>query len=300
MIRVTNIERFVTHDGPGIRTTVFLKGCPMYCPWCANPETQTSYPELSYNEFKCIGCRSCEKGCRAKAITFDDSGKFNYNRTLCTDCLVCVKNCMQDALEFHGKDMELDFIMEEVMKDKDYYDNSNGGGITISGGEPFVQLEGLIAILKASRERGLNTAVETTGNYSLKTLQAAEPYIDHFLYDFKHLDDEVLKKVTGGNGRQIKENLIYLAEMCPNKLIVRMPIIPGFNFDSALIKKTLRYLQQVGVKNVSLLPYHILGKAKYEKLGRVYQMTEKMLNEEDLEEYHQYALKIGMKSKIGG
>ena len=300
MIRVTNIERFATHDGPGIRTTVFLKGCPMYCPWCANPETQTSYPELLYNESKCIGCRSCEKGCSAKAITFDNNGNFNYNRNLCTDCRACEKNCMQDAIEFYGKDMELDFIMEEVMKDKDYYDNSNGGGITISGGEPFVQLEGLIAILKASKEKGLNTAVETTGNYPLKTLQAAEAYIDHFLYDFKHLDDEVLKKVTGGNGKQIKENLIYLLEMCPDKLTVRMPIIPGFNFDSALIKKTLQYLQQLGVKNVNLLPYHTLGKAKYEKLGRVYRMSEKMLHEEDLEEYHQYALKIGLESRIGG
>ncbi len=300
MIRVTNMERFATHDGPGIRTTVFLKGCSMYCPWCANPETQTSYPELLYNESKCIGCRSCEKGCQTKAITFDDNGKFNYNSTLCTDCLACEKNCMQDALEFHGKDMELDFIMEEVMKDKDYYDNSDGGGITVSGGEPFVQLEGLIAILRASKERGLNTAVETTGNYSLKALQTAEPYIDHLLYDFKHLDDEVLKRVTGGNGRQIKENLIYLVEMCPDKLTVRMPIIPGFNFDSALIKETLGYLQQLGVKNVNLLPYHTLGKAKYEKLGRAYQMTDKMLHEEDLEEYHQYALKIGLESRIGG
>ncbi|MBE7722454.1 MAG: glycyl-radical enzyme activating protein [Lacrimispora celerecrescens] len=300
MIRVTNIERFATHDGPGIRTTVFLKGCPLYCPWCANPETQTSYPELLYNESKCIGCRSCEKGCGTKAITFDDNGAFHYNRNLCTDCLACEKNCMQDAIEFYGKDMELDFIMGEVMKDKDYYDNSDGGGITVSGGEPFVQLEGLIAILKASKERGLNTAVETTGNYSLKTLQAAEPYIDHFLYDFKHLDDEVLKRVTGGNGRQIKENLIYLVKMCPDKLTVRMPIIPGFNFDSALIKETLLYLRQLGVKNINLLPYHTLGKAKYEKLGRVYQMTGKMLHEEDLEEYHQYALKIGLESRIGG
>lgn len=300
MIRVTNIERFATHDGPGIRTTVFLKGCPLYCPWCANPETQTSYPELLYNESKCIVCRSCEKSCGTKAITFDDNGTFHYNRNLCTDCLACEKNCMQDAIEFYGKDMELDIIMEEVMKDKDYYDNSDGGGITVSGGEPFVQLEGLIAILRASKERGLNTAVETTGNYSLKALQAAEPYIDHFLYDFKHLDDEVLKRITGGNGKQIKENLIYLVKMCPDKLTVRMPIIPGFNFDSALIKKTLGYLQQLGVKNVNLLPYHTLGKAKYEKLGRVYQMTDKMLHEEDLEEYHQYALKIGLESRIGG
>lgn len=299
MIKVTHIERFATHDGPGIRTTVFLKGCSMYCPWCANPETQTLYPELMYNETKCTGCRTCEKSCESKAISFDENGKFHYDRNLCTDCLACEKNCLYDAIEFHGKEMELDFIMDEVMKDKDYYDNSEGGGITVSGGEPFVQLEGLLAILKASRERGLNTAVETTGNYSLKTLKAAEPYIDHFLYDFKHLDDEILKEVTGGNGKQIKENLKYLIEKDWEKVNVRMPIIPGFNFDSELIKKTLRYLHQLGVRKVNLLPYHTLGKAKYEKMGRVCLMAEKMLYEEDLEEYHQYALELGLESKIG-
>lgn len=299
MINVTNIERFATHDGPGIRTTVFLKGCPMHCPWCANPETQTIYPELLYNQSKCTGCRMCQMNCEGKAITFSSEGIFGFNRKLCVNCRACEKNCLQDAIEFYGNDMDLDFIMGEVMKDKDYYDNSEGGGITISGGEPFVQLEGLLALLKASKHRGLNTAVETTGNYSLETLKAAEPYIDHFLYDFKHLDDGILKSVAGGNGRMIKENLRYLLEKDPDRVNVRMPIIPGFNFDPVLIKKTLDYLKQIGVKKVNLLPYHTLGKAKYEKMGKKYEMPSKMLYEEELEEYHLYALGLGMESKIG-
>lgn len=299
MINVTNIERFATHDGPGIRTTVFLKGCPMHCPWCANPETQSTYPELFYNKAKCVKCRSCEINCPGHAITFDSEGVFHYDRKKCRFCFLCESNCLKDAIEFAGKDMELDDIMEEVLKDRDYYENSNGGGITLSGGEPFVQLEGLMAILKKSKEYGLDTAVETTGNYSLSLLKKAEPYIDHFLYDFKHLDDKILKEVTGGNGILIKENLKYLISRDASKINVRMPIIPGFNFDEDLIRKTLLYLKDLGVKKVNLLPYHTLGKMKYEKMGMTYSLPGNMMSEEKLEEFHNFALKLGMESKIG-
>ncbi len=300
MIKVANIERFSTHDGPGIRTTIFLKGCSLHCPWCANPETQTLHPELLYTKSKCVGCRACETICPTGAITFNEYGLFYYNKSLCIYCRACEKNCLYDVIEFQGNEMELDSIMDEIMKDKDYYDNSNGGGVTISGGEAFVQIDGLLSILKASKERGLNTAVETTGNYSLKTLQRAEPYIDHFLYDFKHLDDNILKNITGGDGVLIKKNLKYLISRDPEKVNVRMPIIPGFNFETNLIKETLEYLKQLGVKRVNLLPYHTLGKIKYEKMRKQYEINEKMLYETDLEEFHQYALGLGLKSKIGG
>lgn len=299
MIKVTNIERFATHDGPGIRTVIFLKGCPLYCPWCANPETQSSRLELFYTRSKCVRCRACEQSCKQQAIHFDEQGIFHYDHKKCIYCMECEKACLYDALEFHGKPMTLDSIMEEVLKDKDYYDNSEGGGVTVSGGEPFVQLDGLIAILKASKSYGLNTAVETTGNYSLETLQSAEPYIDHFLYDFKHFDNKILKEVTGGNGKQIKSNLKYLLQKDAAKVNVRMPIIPGFNYEYDLIIQTLDYLNDIGVKKVNLLPYHTLGKPKYEKMGISYTLPSKMLKEQNLEEYHQYALNLGMESKIG-
>ena len=299
MIKVTNIERFATHDGPGIRTTVFFKGCPLFCPWCANPETQSLTPELLYTKARCVGCRTCEKVCPTKAITFDKDRNFHYDSKRCIHCRACEKSCLVDAVEFQGNDRELDDIMKEVMKDKDYYDNSNGGGITISGGEPFVQMEGLLSILMESKARGLNTAVETTGSYPLKRLQLAEPYIDHFLYDFKHLNDEVLKRVTGGNGALVKENLGYLIKKNADKVNVRMPVIPGFNYEPELLRETLRYLKHMGVKNVNLLPYHTLGKVKYEKMGLDYQMSQKMMQEEDLEEFHQYALELHMESRIG-
>lgn len=299
MINITNIERFSTHDGPGIRTTVFLKGCPLHCPWCANPETQSLIPELLYTESRCSHCRTCAKECPSGAITFNEDGQFCYRQELCRFCQICVAGCLCDALEFQGKAMEVDEIMAEVMKDKDYYDNSRGGGITVSGGEPFVQVEGLVAILRASRAWGLNTAVETTGSYPLVTLQKAESYIDHFLYDFKHLDDERLRTVTGGNGAYVKSNLKYLLNQDADKVNVRMPIIPGFNFEPELIKSTLRYLKDLGTRKVNLLPYHILGRAKYEKMGKKYQLDAGMLYEEDLEEFHQYALSLGLESRIG-
>ncbi len=297
MIKVTNIERFATHDGPGIRTTVFLKGCPLHCPWCANPETQNLHPDLLYTKSKCTGCRTCENLCPSRAIAINQTGTFQYNKNLCTFCNTCTENCLSEALEFQGRDMSLEDIMEEVIKDRHYYEAS-GGGITISGGEPFVQTDGLIQILKELKAQGLNTAVETTGSYPLKRLQKAEPYIDHFLYDFKHLDDTILKAVTGGSGSQIKQNLQYLLAREPEKVNIRIPIIPGFNYDPELIKKTLKYLKSLGVKKIELLPYHTLGKAKYEKMGKTYLSGNEMLSETDLKEFHQYALQLGLNSHL--
>lgn len=298
MINVTNIERFATHDGPGIRTVVFLKGCPLFCPWCANPETQSTKSVLMHDQRKCTSCRMCEQNCPTGAIQFINN-TFNYNEAKCIRCFKCVETCLNDAIEFHGKEMELSQIMEIVMKDKDYYDNSNGG-ITISGGEPFVQFHGLMDLLKDAKSKGLHTAIETTGNYSLDLLKQSIPYVDLFLYDFKHINDSVLKEVAGGNGSLIKNNLMYLLKEHPEKVIVRMPIIPTFNFDKELIMQTLDYLKSLGALEVNLLPYHSLGKVKYEKMGKTYELPVKMMDNKELDVYHNYALKIGLKSKIGG
>lgn len=298
MINVTNIERFATHDGPGIRTVVFLKGCPLFCPWCANPETQSIKPVLMHDTRKCGLCHMCEKVCPSKAISFKN-GTFTFNESKCIRCFKCEKECLNDAIEFHGKAMELNEIMEVVMKDKAYYDNSNGG-ITISGGEPFVQFNGLMQILKEAKFKGLHTAIETTGNYALEKLKESLPYIDLFLYDFKHLNDETLNEVAGGNGSIIKANLEYLLKHAPEKVIVRMPMIPSFNFEYNNIIQSLDYLKSLGALEVNLLPYHSLGKVKYEKMGRTYELPVKMMENKELDEYQNYALSIGLKSKIGG
>lgn len=298
MINVTNIEKFATHDGPGIRSVIFLKGCPLYCPWCANPETQTMKPTLMHDVRKCTSCQMCASVCPAKAISFVDN-KFTYDETKCIHCFTCEKTCLNDVITFYGKGMTLDEIFVEVLKDKEYYDNSNGG-ITVSGGEPFVQFNNLLSILKRAKEEGLHTAVETTGNYSLDKLKEALPYIDLFLYDFKHIDDQILKDVTGGNGLLIKENLMYLLKHFSEKVIVRMPMIPTFNFDEESVYKAIDYVKQLGALEVNLLPYHSLGKVKYEKMGLTYELPVKMMDKKELEVYHNYALSLGLKSKIGG
>ena len=297
MIEITNIERFATHDGPGIRTTVFFKGCPLHCPWCANPETQKMEPAFFYTQNKCVHCQTCIMNCPMHALHFEQDW-LHWDEQKCIHCQTCVENCLKDAIEFQGHPTTVEAILEEVLKDKAYYDNSNGG-MTVSGGEPLVQKENLIVLLKAAKEAGLNTAIETTGNYSLQSLQDVMPYVDTFLYDFKHPDDEILKEVTGGNGALIKSNLKYLLSRRADRVNVRMPIIPGFNYDSDTIKAAIDYVYSIGAKKINLLPYHSLGKPKFEKMNREYNLPTEMMQKKDLEEYHQYALSLGMESKIG-
>lgn len=297
MIDVTNIQRFATHDGPGIRTTIFLKGCPLHCPWCANPETQSQHQELFYDQRRCTHCLTCVSNCPTQALTFRGD-HLDYNWQRCQHCLKCVDNCLNDAISFQSHMMDVDSIMEPVLSDVEYYKESNGG-MTISGGEPFVQFEGVLELLKSAKTKKIDTAVETTGNYAQDLLKQAYPYVDHYLYDFKHLDDAVLKEITGGDGTLIKENLKYLLSRDPDKVNVRIPIIPGFNYDHELLIKTIDYLDSIGVRKINLLPYHTLGKVKYEKLGWDYKAPAKMLDKKGLEEYHRYILDSGMESKIG-
>ena len=298
MISVTHIERFAIHDGPGIRTTVFLKGCTLCCPWCANPETQSSQPVLLHDMRKCVSCHTCEQSCPQKAIHFQ-KGRFHHDAQRCNGCQSCVEMCLQDALQLRGEDMESEAILHEVMKDKDYYDMSHGG-VTFSGGEPFVQVTSLCEILQEAKALGLHTAVETTGNYPLADLQRAEPFIDLFLYDFKHLDDAKLLQFTHGNGQLIKTNLAYLLHQDVHKVIVRMPIITGFNDEASLVYQELDYLHALGVQSVHLLPYHSLGKSKAEQMGKPYVFPTEIMANEVLEPYRAYALAKCMYAQIGG
>ena len=196
MIRISNIEKFATHDGPGIRTTVFLKGCPLHCPWCANPETWKMEPVLMHDKRKCVECKTCMGVCPQQAISFP----FKWDIDKCIYCKKCEEYCLQDAISFVGNDMEIDEVIKEILKDKDYFDQSNGG-VTISGGEPFMQFDAFLELIKQCKDNGLHVAVETTGNYSLDTLKKALPYVDLFLMDLKHLDAQKLKDITGGKFR---------------------------------------------------------------------------------------------------
>lgn len=296
MIKVSNIERFATHDGPGIRTTIFLKGCPLHCPWCANPETWTLDTILMHDEKKCVRCHCCQKVCEKRAIDFDPD--FKINRNLCDGCQKCMDVCIPEAISFSGKEMAIDEILEEISKDDAYYKNSNGG-ITLSGGEPLFQFEEVFKLIQILKEKGYHIAIETTGMYNLNVLKKVEPYIDLFLHDIKHLNKEKLESITGASKEIIFNNLDYLSKTCKEKVIIRTPVIPGFNEE--IVKDIILYAKEKGFKEVNLLPYHSLGKNKWHNLKKDYVYeNEKMMDKSHLSSYTELGKELNICVKIGG
>lgn len=289
MINVSNIERFATHDGPGIRTTVFLKGCPLHCPWCANPETWSMEAVLLHDVRKCTSCQRCQKACGANAITFENQA-FHHDKSLCRHCGACVNACLNEALVLNGHPMTPAGILQEVEKDRLYYEESNGG-LTVSGGEPLLQEE-VIDLLKLAKQAGLHTAVETTGNVSPTQFQSAAQYLDLFLFDVKHIDHEILHAVTGADPSLIETNFAWITAQRPNDVIARIPVIPGFN--EADLPELINYARAHQVKEVHLLPFHPLGKAKWERLGKRYAYADvPLMNKDHLQQYASDLVRIG-------
>lgn len=299
VLNIMEIERFSIHDGPGIRSTVFLQGCPLHCLWCANPESQKIEEQLMYYRNKCVGCGQCASVCKNNAIVMREGLPVFY-REKCKKCHACENNCLQDAIAFVGEKRTVDSIVEEVLRDKDYYDNS-GGGITISGGEAFVQFEAFLELIKKCKENGLHVAVETCGHVPIEHIKEALPYIDLFLFDLKHVEPNKFKKYTGGNIEIILKNIRYISSVDPEKIVLRVPVIPDFNYDDATIDAIFEEAKRDGIKEVHLLPYHTLGMAKYERLGRTYEMQcQTSLSKEDLAKYRVLGTEKGLYIKIGG
>ena len=299
MIRVTNIERFATHDGPGIRTTIFFKGCHMHCPWCANPETWSQKVELLHDEKKCVHCQMCRTVCPASAIAFPE-GKWQIDRSCCKGCQACAQECLNDAITFSGTDYTEDELVDIAMKDWDFYEES-GGGVTLSGGEVFMQPEGLKTLLKKLKAQSLHVALETTGSYAPAMLREVVDDVDLFLMDLKHLDAGKLNAITGGNGELVVANFRYLAKNHPEKIVIRMPVIPGFNDESETIEAVLDFAASNRIQEVDLLPFHPLGASKWKNLGRPYAYEkEKMMEKQKLEPYIETGAKKGVKVRVGG
>lgn len=289
MINVSNIERFATHDGPGIRTTVFLKGCPLHCPWCANPETWTTKSVLMYKENLCVGCRECEKHCPRHAITWTDT--FHVDRTKCITCGTCLNHCIPSALSINGTMMAEEDIIKEVLRDREYYEES-GGGVTFSGGEPLFQQDSIPQLLRLAKQAGLHVAVETTGYYNLEFLKSVEEYIDLFLFDIKQLDREKLAAVTGAKLQIIADSFGYLTEHRPQDVIARIPVIPNFNEND--LEQMIAFALEHHVQAVNLLPYHTLGKSKWEQMQKQYGYgTVPMMDKEILSKYIRNRVTIG-------
>lgn len=254
---ISDIQRFCTHDGPGIRTTVFFKGCPMKCEWCHNPEMQKFSPQLLFNASLCINCGACEQVCPKHAHIFNEAGH-SLDRNLCKNCLICASVCTSEACCVCGKILSVKDVLKEVMKDAPFY--GTNGGVTLSGGEPLAQYES-IELLRKLKEFGINTAVETSGCVSKERILESADFTDLFLYDIKDTDSERLKQYTGGNFSEITDNLFALDRT--NKSILRCILVFGVNTD----EKHYAFISEIysSLKNclgVQFLPYHPYGGSK--------------------------------------
>jgi pyruvate formate lyase activating enzyme len=298
-ISIMEIERFAIHDGPGIRTTVFLQGCPLRCSWCSNPESQTIGPHLLHIENKCVGCGTCAKACVHGNIKMNGHYPV-FDRKKCVASKVCAQACVYNAIKFVGEFVSVSEIMQVVLRDRDYYKTS-AGGVTFSGGEPFVQFDGLMELLIMSKQENLHTAIETCGQVDPEKIKKALPLIDLFLFDIKHIDRQMLKKETKADWDTVLANMRFIAREDPTKIIIRIPIIPGYNFDEKTIRQIFDLAKENNIKQVSLLPYHILGKDKYKQLGIEYTYFHKnMPSKDDLHPFKEMGDKIGLKIRIGG
>ncbi len=249
---IFDITRNSFVDGPGIRTTVFLKGCNLRCEWCHNPESQKAERQMMFYKSKCTGCGKCKEVCP-------------YNLEKCDFCGKCELYCPHDARKICGKEMTAEEVLAEVIKDKDFYDIS-GGGVTFSGGECMLQIDFLEEILKKCKEKGIHTAVDTAGHIKWESFERILPYTDLFLYDIKLFDSEKHKEYTGVDNRQILENLKRLSKT-GKKIIVRVPVIGTVNDNEEEMQKIADFLRTLNIFKVEHLPYHAMGEHKFEALG---------------------------------
>jgi len=265
--RIFDIKRYSIHDGPGIRTTVFLKGCALNCLWCHNPESIAAGPELMHWPARCTRCHACVKACPTGAISKDDGGVVAVDRTKCDLCGRCAEACLYDAMQIVGRDMSVEQVVAEVERDRVFYEQS-GGGVTLSGGDPFVQADFSAALLDACRSRGLRTALDTAGMSQNGALDRLAARADIILFDLKVMDDDRHRASTGVSNVPILRNLQRLTA-AGREVWVRIPLVHGVNDDDDNIRRTIDLLLSLKtVRRIGLLPYHSGGLDKAGRIGK--------------------------------
>jgi pyruvate formate lyase activating enzyme len=296
---IFDIKKFAIHDGPGVRTTVFLKGCPMGCWLCHNPESQAFSSDLLLRHGRCDMCGDCVEACPLDAISLNEKS-VHIDRSRCDLCGACVDACLLDALEIAGRTATVAEVMEEVEKDAVFYEQS-GGGVTFSGGEPLSQPDFLFGLLRACKERGFDTALDTCGHAEPEVFRKVAEHVDMFLYDLKLVDDSRHLQFTGASSEPIHTNLRWLADIGA-EVLIRFPLLPGINDDDENIEALGRLLSCLPVRYpVDVLPYHRMGVDKYERLGREHKIPElQPPSEEDILSVASTLKDYGLHVKVKG
>lgn len=278
--RISNIQRFSTGDGPGIRTTVFFKGCPLHCKWCHNPETIRIDAEIMFHKALCVNCGLCASVCESNAHVFDNVTHL-FERNKCTACGKCTQICPHNALERDSSLYDIDALMKIISEDMDFYRES-GGGVTLSGGEPLSQPEFCIEIARKCKENGIDVLIDTSAQADFSVFEELMNYANEYYVDFKAATEEDYAKLTGGRLEPVKNNINRLLTAGKN-VTIRIPVIPGHNYSFEYMQKTVAALRETGAKRVDLLPFHSLCSEKYSALDRKYAYEDvKSLTKDDL------------------
>ncbi|UYP01191.1 glycyl-radical enzyme activating protein [Oceanotoga sp. DSM 15011] len=295
--KVINIQKYSIHDGPGIRTTVFLKGCPLKCWWCHNPESQNFGRELLFYDERCVGCGKCVKRCPNDAISIINGLAITDER--CVLCGNCVDFCVNNAREIVGENMSTTEVFDQIIKDEMFYEESSGG-ITFSGGEPLMHPDFLLEILKKCKSRDIHVAIDTSGYAPWDNFEKIIDYVDLFLYDLKHMDEDKHLKYMGVSNDLVFENLKKLSSF-GKEIYIRMPLIHNINDYDKNIMNCIEFLKNIKFSQLNILPYHKMGKDKYRRLNMKTYMEElESPSDERILEIKKMFEDSGIKVKIGG